>query len=93
VIEAQRAKLGPDHPHTLESMHELAVLHVEQDQHQQAAELLVKVAEGRLAKLGDEHPHTQESLGLLIDLCKILDRLEEAEKWRAKLPRTEAVRQ
>jgi len=92
VIEGQSQKLGPDHPHTLESMHELAVLHVEQDRDQQAASLLVKVADGRLDKLGNKHLHTQESLSLLIDLYKTLDRLEEAEKWREKLPRTEAVR-
>jgi tetratricopeptide (TPR) repeat protein len=91
VIEDQSEKLGPDHPHTLQSMHELAILHVKQDQHQQAVGLLVKVAEGRLVKLGDEHPHTRESLSLLINLYKTLNQAEEAEKWRTKLPRTEAI--
>jgi hypothetical protein len=91
--QARSEELGSDHPHTLQSMHELAVLYMKQDRHQQAVDLLVKVAEGRLDKLRDKHPHTQESVSLLIDLYETLDQPEEAQEWRSRLPQTEAVGQ
>jgi len=47
--------------------------------------------ECKCLKLGDTHPHTLQSLNNLIDLYEAWNKPEKAEKWRAKLPQTEAV--
>jgi len=49
------------------------------------------VQPGHQLKLGDTHPHTIESINKLIDLYEVWNKPEEAEKWRSKLPQTEAV--
>lgn len=67
-------------------MIDLAVLYIRKGDYDKAEPLLLEAVNGRCLKLGEPHPHTQASLNLLIDLYKTLDRLEEAEKWRAKLP-------
>jgi hypothetical protein len=51
---------------------------------------LLEALEGRRLKLGDTHPHTIQSLNKLIDLYEAWRKPEEAEKWRAKLLKTEA---
>jgi hypothetical protein len=51
---------------------------------------LLEAIEGRHLKLGDTHPHTLESWNNLIDLNESWNKPEEAKKWRAKLPKTEA---
>ncbi len=38
-----------------------------------------------------KHPHTLELWHNLIELYEAWGKPEEAEKWRAKLPQTEAV--
>ena len=53
--------------------------------------LLLEGVKGRRQKLGDTHPHTQESFNNLVNLYEARDEPEEAEKWRTKLPQTEAV--
>ena len=63
----------------------------EQSRYDDAERLLREALEGRRTKLSDEHPHTLESWHNLIELYKAWDKLEEADKWRAKLPRTEAI--
>jgi len=52
--------------------------------------LLLETTQGRRLKLGDTHPHTLESWHSLSRLYEAWDKPEEAEKWRAKLPQTEA---
>jgi hypothetical protein len=49
----------------------------------------IEVFERCHLKLGDSHLHTLESWSNLIDLYETWNKPEEAEKWRAKLPRTE----
>jgi len=51
--------------------------------------MLLKAVEGRRLKLGDEHPHTLESVNNLIELYEAWDKAEQAEEWRAMLPRKE----
>jgi hypothetical protein len=41
-------------------------------------------------RLGDTYPHTQQSLNNLINLYEAWNKPKEAQKWRAKLPKTEA---
>jgi len=56
------------------------------------AELLYrKVWRIRHRVLGEKHPDTQESVKNLIDLYEDWKKPGEANKWRAKLPQTEAV--
>jgi tetratricopeptide (TPR) repeat protein len=89
--QAQSEELGPDHPQTLDSMHELAVLYKERDDFEKAEQLLLETIEGRRLKLGDTHPHMQQSLNNLIELYEAWGKPEKAREWRAKLPKTEAV--
>jgi len=87
---ARRRNLGEDHPETLETKNDLAVLYIEQGDHEKAEPLLLEALEGRRLKLGDTHPQTKESLNNLIALYEAWNKPEEVEKWRAKLPQTEA---
>jgi hypothetical protein len=67
-LGTRQHKLGPDHPSTLESMHELSFLYKEQGDYVKAEPLLIQAIEGRRLKLGDTHPRTIESMNNLIDL-------------------------
>jgi len=60
---------------------------------QEAEPLLFKAIEGHCFRLCDTHPYTLQSLNNLIELYEACNKPEEAEKWRAKLPQTEAVEQ
>ena len=91
ALEIGSPRLGDDHPDTLKTKNDLAVLYKEQGDYDKAEPLLLKAVEGRILKLGDKHPHTVESLNNLIDLYEAWNKPEKAEKWRAKLPQTEAV--
>jgi hypothetical protein len=91
--QTQSKELGPDHPHTLESMHELAVLYNEQELYDKAEPLLRKAVEGRREKLGNTHPQTQDSIKNLIETYEARGKPEEAKKWRAELMRTEGGEQ
>ncbi len=89
ALEGRSAKLGPDHPDTLKSRHELAVLYVKQAQYDRAEPLLLAALEGMRTKLGDKHPHTVQAWHDLIDLYDDSERPDQADQWRAKLPQTE----
>jgi tetratricopeptide (TPR) repeat protein len=67
------------------------MIYKEQARYDEAEKLLLEAIEGRRLKLGDTHPHTQQSLNNLIDLYEAWNKPEKAEKWRAKLPQTEAT--
>ncbi len=85
--------MGDDHPDTLESKNDLAVLYKEQARYKEAEKLLLGAVEGRRLKLGDTHPHTLQSGHNLIELYEALGKLEQAEEWQAKLPQSEAAGQ
>ena len=91
ALEGRKLKLGEDHPHTLETKNDLAVLYKEQSQYDEAEKLFLEAVEGRRLKLGDTHPHTLESWNNLIDLYEAWGKSEKAEEWRANLLQTEAV--
>jgi tetratricopeptide (TPR) repeat protein len=90
VWTLRRQVLGEDHPHTLESKNDLAMLYKEQGRYDEAEPLLLKAVKGRRLKLGDTHPHTIESMNNLIALYEAWNKPEKAEKWREKLPKIEA---
>ena len=46
---------------------------------------------GRETKLGPKHPRTLDSLNQLVHLYDSWDKPDEAAKWRAKLPPTDAT--
>ena len=85
VLEGRKLKVGEDHPDTLESKNDLAVLYREQGGYDESEPLLIQAFEGRRLKLGDTHPHTLQSLNNLIDLYEAWGKPEEAKEWRAKL--------
>jgi serine/threonine protein kinase/tetratricopeptide (TPR) repeat protein len=81
-----RDTLGEDHLCTLAWIHKLGVFLQEHHRYEEAEPILLKAVEGRRLKLGDTHPHTIESWNNLIDLYEAWNKLEQAEKWRSKLP-------
>jgi tetratricopeptide (TPR) repeat protein len=87
TMDTRKRKLGEDHPGTLETMNDLAVLCKKQERYEEAAELLLEVIEGRRLKLGDTHPQTLESIKNIIDLYEAWNESEQADQWRAKLPK------
>ena len=84
---------GKGHPWTLRNVNGLAVLRTRQKQYEEAEPLLIEAIQGRRLKLGYTHPHTLESWKNLIDLYEAWNKPEEAAKWRARLPQTEAAKQ
>ncbi|MHC4324050.1 MAG: tetratricopeptide repeat protein, partial [Planctomycetota bacterium] len=86
-------KLYEDHPATLESKNDLAILYKEQGRYEEAEKFFLEAAEGQSLKLGDTHSHTVESMNNLIELYEAWNKPEQADEWRATLPQTEAVEQ
>jgi hypothetical protein len=62
ALTGRQRELGDDHPDTLESKNDLAVLYKEQARYEESEKLLLEALEGRRLKLGDAHPHTIEDL-------------------------------
>jgi len=90
-LDIGRRTLGDDHPVTLQSMHELAVLYLRQARHEEAEPLLLSAFHGREARLGPEHPDTIDSLKQLVNLYESWPKPGEAAKWRAKLAEMKAT--
>jgi serine/threonine protein kinase/Flp pilus assembly protein TadD len=87
--QAETLFLEVDHPEILRVKNDLAVLYKKQEDYDKAEPLLLEAVEGRRLKLGDTHPYTLESMNNLIGLYEAWNKPEEAEKWRAKLLKTE----
>ena len=85
-LKGRQRELGDDHPDTLESKNDLAILYKEQGAYDKAEPLLLAAAEGRRLKLGDTHPHTLESWHNLIGLYEAWNKPDQAAQWRTKLP-------
>jgi tetratricopeptide (TPR) repeat protein len=90
ILENRRIKRGEGHLATLQTMYLLGTLYKNQGRYDKAEYFLLEAAWGRHFALGDEHPDTVEALNNLIDLYESWNKPEKAEKWRAKLPQTEA---
>jgi tetratricopeptide (TPR) repeat protein len=80
-LKGRQCELGDDHPDTLESMNDLAILYKEQARYDEAEQLLLKAVEGRRLKLGDTHPFTLESWHNLIELYEAWGKPEKAKEW------------
>ncbi len=64
-LEISKVKLGDDHPDTLSSMNNLALLYSDQGRFDAAEPLYAKCLEVRKVKLGDDHPDTLSSMNKL----------------------------
>ena len=69
-MEKFRATLGPDHPETLTSLNNLAMLLQACGRLTDAELLFREVVEKRRAKLGNLHPHT---LGSIFDFAQLME--------------------
>ena len=80
VMNARKAKLGVDHPHTLKSMTNLACTYRNQGRLNKAEKLQVDGMNAKKAKLGLDHPDTLKSMANLACTYRGQKRLNEAEK-------------
>ena len=77
VLNLRRQLLGDEHPLTLRSVSNLAVLHTAQGRHGEAESLLIQATEA------------EEAVGIieaLVDLYGAWNKPDKAAEWRAKLP-------
>ncbi|KAH8833279.1 hypothetical protein DL96DRAFT_1585592 [Flagelloscypha sp. PMI_526] len=58
IVRLRKQISGPEHPHTLTSMHNLAVTYSYFGRHPEGLDLMEHVLELRKRILGLEHPHT-----------------------------------
>jgi len=93
ALAARQAKLGPDHPYTLTSMSNLAVVYNASGQLAKAVPLLEQSLQMQTAKLGRDHPATLASMNELAGAYKASGQLAKAvrlyeerlEKLQSKL--------
>jgi tetratricopeptide (TPR) repeat protein len=80
TLALQRAKLGPDHPDTLQSMHNLARCYAALGRPAEALKLREETLALFKAKLGPDHPDTLKSMNNLAMSYAALGRHAEALK-------------
>jgi tetratricopeptide (TPR) repeat protein len=78
TLALRKAKLGPDHPHTLASMHTLAVCYQALDRNDEALGLQEETLALRKGKLGPDHPDTLRTIHSLAISYQALGRWDEA---------------
>jgi tetratricopeptide (TPR) repeat protein len=79
AVAWRREHLGADHPATLKSLNNLALLYRDRGRLDEAEPLLEEALAGRRRKLGPDHPSTLQSLNNLAMLYKSCGRYAEAE--------------
>jgi serine/threonine protein kinase/Flp pilus assembly protein TadD len=86
AIEIRKRVLGEEHPLTLLSMNNLAILYRKQDRYQEAERLYGTTLEGRKRALGEGHPDTLRTMNNLAVLYGFQGRYAEAERlYRSSL--------
>ncbi|KAB8270025.1 purine and uridine phosphorylase [Aspergillus minisclerotigenes] len=80
IVELCQQVLGPEHPDTLNSMHNLASTYRDQGRWKEAEKLEIQVVEFRKQVLGPEHPDTLNSMHNLASTYRDQGRWKEAEK-------------
>jgi serine/threonine protein kinase/tetratricopeptide (TPR) repeat protein len=78
-VELYAARLGADHPATLDSKSNLAYLYGAQGRYDRAEPLSEEVVKGRTARLGAEHPDTLTSKNNLAQQYRSQKKFERAE--------------
>ncbi len=76
--ERYTGRLGPDHPETLKSIHNLAISHDDKGRYADALRLREETLALRKSKLGPNHPDTLLSMANLAETLAALDRGSEA---------------
>ena len=67
----RKAKLGPDHPDTLATLHNLAWAYQAAGKLPKAIALLERVRDAQIAKLGPDHPDTLITLNNLASAYRL----------------------
>lgn len=80
MLEVRERVLGAEHPQTLTSLNNLAVLFKSQGRYGEAEPLIQRAVEGRTRALGIDHPQTLSSLNTLAEVYQAQGRYEEAEQ-------------
>ena len=88
-LEGRRIKLDEDHPATLETKNDLALLYIRQSDFDKAERLLLEAVQGRRPKLGHAHPYSKESIKTPIGLYEAWNKPEKVKKWQTKLTQIE----
>jgi tetratricopeptide (TPR) repeat protein/tRNA A-37 threonylcarbamoyl transferase component Bud32 len=83
-LELRRQELGSEHPLTLASVDELAIVDVSNGRYDQAEELFRQTLEIRKRTLGNEHPDTLTSMMNLAGINADQGRYAEAEQLHEK---------
>ena len=76
---------GPDHPDTVVSMHNLALVHGKLGDHAKARELQEKVLDIHLRLLGPEHPETVQAINSLALTCDELGEYQRLKELTEKM--------
>jgi DNA-binding SARP family transcriptional activator len=79
VLSARIAKLGADHPSTLQSEHELARIYQVQGKCTLAEALYKQLLQVRTAKLGVDHPETLATMNELAGLYRSMNKPERSK--------------
>lgn len=85
ALDKRMEVLGREHPDTLRSMREMAVVFKEQGRHPEAASLLRRTLEVQRRVLGPEHPDTFITITVLAAVCEAQDQPVESEKLFTQL--------
>jgi len=70
IMEGREKALGKEHPDTLTSVSNLALVLLHQGKHEAAEEMNRRALEGREKALGKEHPDTLTSVSNLADVLQ-----------------------
>ena len=79
VLAKREQQLGPDHPDTLKTRHNLAMIYRQIGRHQEAETLFNEVLAKREQKLGPDHPDTLTARHNLAVLYRDMGRHQKAE--------------
>jgi tetratricopeptide (TPR) repeat protein len=72
ALTVQERVLGPEHPHTLRTIHDLATLYRNQGKYEQAEPLYQRALTVQERVLGPEHPHTVASREAYTNLLRVM---------------------
>ena len=65
ALKIREKALGPDHPSTLDTLYNMALLHTSHGDKVKAKEVLDKCLDGHIEAYGPEHQYTQEVKSLI----------------------------
>jgi tetratricopeptide (TPR) repeat protein len=80
TLKLRKARLGPDHPDTLQSMNDLAVAYQDAGKRDLALPLFEETLKLCKARLGPDHPRTLDSMNNLAVAYQVAGKLDRAEE-------------